>query len=633
MGVLEVAMSATASSADVEDFVDVLEPQNGSENASVGVLEVAMSATVSSADVEDCVDVLEPQNGSENASVGVLEVAMSATVSSADVEDFVDVLEPQNGSENASVGVLEVAMSATASSADVEDCVDVLEPQNGSENASVGVLEVAMSATVSSADVEDYVDVLENELNVTCDLNELKVTSNDCYGVNELKVTSNDCYGVIPRNEIPANEDASVLIKSAKFTKMEKCLLVVTAIESVMLVIAIICVAVTYPKCRNVEKQLKFSSKSNALEIENLSLLESSFSVLELETRTKLLEVMRDMNTLITNVGQYINHLNNSHEILASKVSLLREELYQYQDGLNRTILNTMNATNSQLEQVRKKLNNNIINATIIAETQINNFTMKIIADIMVLHSFNSCADLGNLSLLFHSGIYRVRSYNCSFIHKYCSINTAFSCSGVSGNWRRIAYLNTNENLMLCPPNFEVRDPISNPPLCRRINDNKGCNSVTYPSNGMSYSQVCGTVRVHPEGALDGFDTFRNRSMYVDGVYLTYGHSSNRNNIIWTYTAAVTVGSSTRGCDQCNHRKPSNIPGTNFTCTSAHCSDGNSCFSNTLWGNEAQQCFGNETFYRQLSESTTDNIEMTVCRDQGRDDEDILISFVEIFVL
>ena len=186
---------------------------------------------------------------------------------------------------------------------------------------------------------------------------------------------------------------------------------------------------------------------------------------------------------------------------------------------------------------------------------------------------------------------------------------------------------------MSCPDNFEVRDPISNPPLCRRTSAIKGCNSVTYPSNNVSYSQVCGTVRVHPEGVPDGFDTFNDRSIYVDGVYFTYGHNSNRNNIIWTYTAAVTVGSSTRGCGQCNHRKPSDIPGTNFTCTSAHCSNSNSCFSNTIWGSEAQQCFGNETFYRQLSESTTDNIEMTVCRDQSRSDEDILISFIELFVL
>ena len=97
---------------------------------------------------------------------------------------------------------------------------------------------------------------------------------------------------------------------------MEKYLLVITAIQSVILVIAIICVAVNYSKCRNVEKKLKFYSKSNALEIENLSFLDSSFSALEQEMCTKLLEVVRDVNALITNVGQYINHSNSSHEML-----------------------------------------------------------------------------------------------------------------------------------------------------------------------------------------------------------------------------------------------------------------------------------------------------------------------------
>ena len=186
---------------------------------------------------------------------------------------------------------------------------------------------------------------------------------------------------------------------------------------------------------------------------------------------------------------------------------------------------------------------------------------------------------------------------------------------------------------MSCPDNFEVRDPNSNPPLCRHTNPKKGCSSVTYPSNGVSYSRVCGTVRVLPEGAPDGFDTFNDRSMYVDGVYFTYGESSNRTHIIWTYTAVTTVGSNTRRCDQCNDMKPSNMPGTNFTCTTAHCNDGNNCYPGVLWRNETQQCFGNETFYRQLSESTTDNIEMRVCRDEGRSNEDILIPLVEIFVL
>ena len=99
---------------------------------------------------------------------------------------------------------------------------------------------------------------------------------------------------------------------------------------------------------------------------------------------------------------------------------------------------------------------------------------------------------------------------------------------------------------------------------------------MTYPSNGTSYSQVCGTVRVYPAGTPDGFHTFGfpSKDEYVDGVYFTDGNSSNRNHI-WTYTAAVTVGSDTSGCDQCNYMKPPNIPSSIFTYTTAHCKNGN----------------------------------------------------------
>ena len=194
---------------------------------------------------------------------------------------------------------------------------------------------------------------------------------------------------------------------------------------------------------------------------------------------------------------------------------------------------------------------------------------------------------------------------------------------------------------MSCPYGFEVRNDTSSPTLCRRMNTTAGCSSVIYPSNGTLYSQVCGTVRVHPAGTPDGFSSHNNQvprngqsvnQNYVDGVSLTYGVSSNRNHI-WTYTAAVLVVDDGIGCGNCNNNNKPNILGTNFTCTNAHCSNANSCFPNTLWGNDTQQCFGNETFYRQLSESTADNIEMRVCRDEFRSNEDILLSFVELFVM
>ena len=236
--------------------------------------------------------------------------------------------------------------------------------------------------------------------------------------------------------------------------------------------------------------------------------------------------------------------------------------------------------------------------------------------------------------------MYSIRSGNSS-IKKYCSTTTITnSCNGIPGGWKRISYLNTDTNPVSCPDGFEVRNDTSTPFLCRRMNTTAGCSSVIYPSNGTSYSQVCRTVRVHPAGTPDGFSSHNNQiprnsqsvnQNYVDGVSLTYGDSSNRNHI-WTYTAATAVGDNRSGCGNCNNNKP-NIPGTNFTCTNAYCSNANTCFPNTLWGSEAQQCLGNETFYRQLSESTADNIEMRVCRDEPRSNEDILISFVELFVM
>ena len=92
------------------------------------------------------------------------------------------------------------------------------------------------------------------------------------------------------------------------------------------------------------------------------------------------------------------------------------------------------------MEQVSKEFeyHNQCDNET---ETQIHNFVRKVIEDIMPLHSFNSCEELENISLLFPAGVYRIRvKYsNCSVILKYCNTSIAFLCSGIQGQWRKIA--------------------------------------------------------------------------------------------------------------------------------------------------------------------------------------------------
>ena len=337
------------------------------------------------------------------------------------------------------------------------------------------------------------------------------------------------------------------------------------------------------------------------------------------------------LNQLEMDFHSYLRQQENTTLGFGEAISLLRTSVRALNNTFIQQVSSVANATSFLTESITAA--NNYF------QISINTLTDALVKGIQAVHTFDSFADVFNFSIQLSSGMYSIRSGN-SLINKYCSATTITnSCNGIPGGWKRIAYLNTDTNPVSCPYGFEVRNDTSTPPLCRCMNTTAGCSSVIYLSNGTSYSQVCGTVRVHPAGTPDGFASHNRpcngqsvNQNYVDGVSLTYGVSSNRNHI-WTYTAAVLVVDGGIGCCNCNNNNMTNIPATNFTCANAYCSDANSCFPNTLWGNDTQQCFGNVTFYRQLSVSTTDNIEMRVCRDEPRSNEDILISFVELFVM
>ena len=337
---------------------------------------------------------------------------------------------------------------------------------------------------------------------------------------------------------------------------------------------------------------------------------------------------VEDIYHQINSTYNFLMKLNDMVKLLTSNMNALERKFSEH--------LNTIsNNTTTELQNLNKEVVEEIMNASDISLTTINTLTDRLASGIRGLHIFDSCAAVSAFPIQLPSGMYYIRSGD-SIKHEYCSF--AFSCNSIPGKWRRIAYLNTSNEP--CPDRFEVRSDTSNPPLCRRLHTSAGCSSVIYPSNGMSYSQVCGTVRIHPAGTPDGFASHNNQvprngqlmnQNYVDGVSLTYRSRPDRK-LIWTYTAAVLVRDDSIGCGICNIKRPI-FSGANFTCTTAHCNDANNCYPDILWGNEAQQCIGNETFYRQLSESSTDNIEMRVCRDQDRSDEDILLSLVEIYVI
>ena len=311
-----------------------------------------------------------------------------------------------------------------------------------------------MSATDSSN--HDYVNVLETTLNET------------------------GSYKVIRRRKNSTNEDAFVSTKSSKCTnKMEICLLIITAIQNLLLAIAIISMALAYFKCNELEEKLaSFSKSSKGFENANCLFIENLIKVIKQETHTVIRENNMNISAVLSVMTQQISHMNKLQEVLAYNVSLLNDRVNDYQDSINTTILTINNATRLLLEQVRKESNLHKINVIDITDTKIHNFTIKVIEDVRALHDFSSCDDIGNLSILFPAVLYRARSSNCSFVLRYCNANITFLCNGVVGPWKRIAYFNTTQ--FQCLNGFEVRSYTSTPPLCRRMNTSAGCSSEIY---------------------------------------------------------------------------------------------------------------------------------------------------------
>ena len=64
---------------------------------------------------------------------------------------------------------------------------------------------------------------------------------------------------------------------------------------------------------------------------------------------------------------------------------------------------------------------------------------------------------------------------------------------GSRGGWTRLAYLNMSNATQSCPSGFRLYQS-GGVRACGRSGSSGSCVSVQFPSNGISYSQICGRV-------------------------------------------------------------------------------------------------------------------------------------------
>ena len=158
------------------------------------------------------------------------------------------------------------------------------------------------------------------------------------------------------------------------------------------------------------------------------------------------------------------------------------------------------------------------------------------------------------------TGYYYVNGRNI-----YCNMD---GLCGSGGGWTRLAYLDMTDSTQNCPSGFRLYQS-GGVRACGRASNVGSCTSVQFPSNGISYSQVCGRVvgyqYVSPDAVYPGNyggETYGSvilphridiNSYYVDGVSITRGSPRQH---VWTLMAGLNEASNYTGTNDGHYNCP-----------------------------------------------------------------------------
>ena len=241
-----------------------------------------------------------------------------------------------------------------------------------------------------------------------------------------------------------------------------------------------------------------------------------------------------------------------------------------------------------------------------------------------------SCQQIKNQKPSSTTGIYQLATPSGKTNLAYCHMG---ELCGTEGGWTRLAYLDMSDSMQKCPTEFRLYESDGVRACGRATNDGGSCQSVRFPSNGISYSQVCGKVIGYQFGSPDGIRSDGDiDSQYVDGVSITSGSPRKH---IWTLIGGL-YESKDYSYD------PPSFVGKDFYCESGNPSSSSTWDSelyadNPLWdgkgcSNEKEYCCKGPWFNKVLGTATTEYIELRVCGDEGTDNENAPVSLYEIYV-
>ena len=259
-----------------------------------------------------------------------------------------------------------------------------------------------------------------------------------------------------------------------------------------------------------------------------------------------------------------------------------------------------------------------------------------------------SCWEIKELNPTAPSDYYWLKGTGGSSYHMYCDMSG--SCGGITGNWMRVTKINMTNSSHTCPEGLKL---LTTPKrLCAMNIGGGGCSSATFDLHGIRYTHVCGKIIGYQQKTPDAFWAYNNNrgltidDTYVDGISLTHGRNPRKH--IWTFAAALheinTHRNSLCPCTSNNTLSAVPIPpyvGNDYFCDTASESRFQYRFypNDPLW--DGQGCDRLNTccslnnppwFMKELPSPARDNIEMRLCADASRSNEDITFENIELYV-
>ena len=434
---------------------------------------------------------------------------------------------------------------------------------------------------------------------------------------NQEPVTS---YDVVSMGRKPLKDDS----RRDGCCSNKMCLLAWLIIFIIVVLAAVVAVIIAFVLITNLQSDIKVIMMKSS-NISSMSPFGMKFTELERMYKMFSNEIEHRLDSLRSNLTSQLEDQANNLTYIQGRCFMIQPEVLrtisELEDSLNYSFNEASSNFSSKLENTRQQISSAIVNTINATQSSVDNLATSVVNSIQAKYEFESCININTFSLPFRSGEYLIRTSDNNVTRMNC---TLYTCDGVSGGWKRVAYLDVYDpSASACPNGLQRRDtPLS----CRRTVPGGGCSAVTYAIND-NYKCIFGRINADQVGTPDGFRqhgpsrpaTPTINVNYVDGVSLTHG--SNPRTHIWTYTA-------TAPCTACSTNFPAFLDSSQYTCDTRCMA---AVCDNLLWnGNE---CVGTTTFYRQLQQPTSDDIEMRVCRDEDRSNEDFLLTFIEIYVV